>query len=564
MLRRVLLLSVALAGFAEAVNPSPLLRFQHHQQNEPLCSSSLDKVDCGLFSPPGRASCEARNCCWDESSRPPCFFSNARPVPDPLTSVQVHLFEWSWNDVAKECEFLGQAGFTGVQVSPPHEDIVVADYPDKDIRQEPWWTRYQPVSYKLVSRSGGEEQFVEMVRSCRAHGIDVYVDVVINHMAGGQLQDPPRRGRASTPWHYRQSYGDMYSAEDFHRRPGMGDEQHGNCQIQDQDFFRCYDCVQQCDLGGLADLDTSKTSVQKHITKYLNRLAALGVAGIRIDASKHINHWDLGMILQDVNSSLYIYHEVLEGCGELVLPTEYTGLGQVIEFRWAQLIWERFLQHDLQFLGSEYMPCGHLASSCALVFVENHDRQSNCHVPDPEVPCISLTYQDGELYKTAVAFTLAYPYGSPQVLSSYYYGRHGDGAPRKPVHGGDGALNCGDGITWVCQHRWPQVANMVQWRKVAGHEAISHWYLSDDHKQVQFSRGNAAMMFINVGDTEFHGRLYNTQLPAGVYCNVLKSGCEKVEILGDGSTAAGVTVGRDSALALHLNATQASMGFSSL
>ena len=99
---------------------------------------------------------------------------------------------------------------------------------------------------------------------------------------------------------------------------------------------------------------------------------------------------------------------------------------------------------------------------------------------------------------------------------------------------------------------------------MAGHEAISHWYLSEDHKQVQFSRGNAAMIFLNVGDTDFHGRLYNTQLRAGVYCNVLKSGCEKVEILGDGSTVAGVTVGRDSALALHVNATQTSMGFSSL
>ena len=65
------------------------------------------------------------------------------------------------------------------------------------------WTRYQPVSYKLTSRSGGEEQFVQMVRSCRAHGVDVYVDVVINHMAGGQLGDPPKTGRASTPWQYR-------------------------------------------------------------------------------------------------------------------------------------------------------------------------------------------------------------------------------------------------------------------------------------------------------------------------------------------------------------------------
>ncbi len=56
----------------------------------------------------------------------------------------------------------------------------------------------------------------------------------------------------------------MFGAADFHRRAGAGVEQHGNCQIQDQDFFSCYDCVQQCDLGALADLDTSKASVQVH------------------------------------------------------------------------------------------------------------------------------------------------------------------------------------------------------------------------------------------------------------------------------------------------------------
>jgi len=49
---------------------------------------------------------------------------------------------------------------------------------------------------------------------------------------------------------------------DFHRREGEGFLEHGNCQIRDQDFYSCYDCVQQCDLGGLADLDISKASVQ--------------------------------------------------------------------------------------------------------------------------------------------------------------------------------------------------------------------------------------------------------------------------------------------------------------
>lgn len=63
--------------------------------------------------------------------------------------------------------------------------------------------------------------------------------------------------------------------------------------------------------------------------------------------------------------------------------------------------------------------------------------------------------------QTAVAFTLAYPYGYPQVLSSYHYSRHGDGPPREAVHGEGGTLNCGDGAGWVCQHQWPEIANMV-------------------------------------------------------------------------------------------------------
>ena len=36
--------------------------------------------------------------------------------------------------------------------------------------------------------------------------------------------------------------------------------------------------------------------------------------------------------MQGVNSSLYVYQEVLEGCNELVTAEEYSGLGQVPNF----------------------------------------------------------------------------------------------------------------------------------------------------------------------------------------------------------------------------------------
>ena len=63
--------------------------------------------------------------------------------------VIVHLFEWPWDAVARECEeFLGPKGYCGVQISPPMEHI----------QGSQWWTRYQPVSYKLESRSGNRGQ----------------------------------------------------------------------------------------------------------------------------------------------------------------------------------------------------------------------------------------------------------------------------------------------------------------------------------------------------------------------------------------------------------------------
>lgn len=64
----------------------------------------------------------------------------------------VHLFEWSWNDIAIECEYLGEKGFEAVQISPPNEHI----------QGDAWWSRYQPVSYLLESRSGDEDEFRTM------------------------------------------------------------------------------------------------------------------------------------------------------------------------------------------------------------------------------------------------------------------------------------------------------------------------------------------------------------------------------------------------------------------
>lgn len=48
----------------------------------------------------------------------------------PGHDVIVHLFEWKWADIAKECEvFLGPNNFGGVQVSPPNENVITPGRP---------------------------------------------------------------------------------------------------------------------------------------------------------------------------------------------------------------------------------------------------------------------------------------------------------------------------------------------------------------------------------------------------------------------------------------------------
>lgn len=47
-----------------------------------------------------------------------------------------------------------------------------------------WWTDYQPVSYQIISKRGNRTQFENMVQACKAAGVGVLVDAVLNHMTG--------------------------------------------------------------------------------------------------------------------------------------------------------------------------------------------------------------------------------------------------------------------------------------------------------------------------------------------------------------------------------------------
>lgn len=187
-------------------------------------------------------------------------------------SVIVHLFEWKWADIANECEqFLAPNGYAGVQVSPVSENVVSPN--------GQWWERYQPISYKLITRSGNREQFQNMVRRCNKVGVRTYVDVVVNHMAAHPSPALGRAGSKADP--STKSYPEVpYSAKDFNPSCGI------------QNYYNTYE-IRNCELVGLRDLNQTVPWVREKIVEFFNDLVDLGVAGFRVDAAKHMWPEDL-------------------------------------------------------------------------------------------------------------------------------------------------------------------------------------------------------------------------------------------------------------------------------
>ena len=180
----------------------------------------------------------------------------------------------------------------------------------------PFGFRYQPVSYKLESRSGSRDQFVNMVQRCNAVGVNVIVDLVINHMSGN---DWAGQGTAGSEYNgYDQAYPAVpFSSLDFHQ-PYCLISDYGNAE----DVRNCY-------LGTLNDLDHSKEYVRGKIVEYLSDLISIGVKGFRVDAAKHMWPGDLAAMQGQLEGDPFFFFEVIGGGeGEAISVNEYFNLGR--------------------------------------------------------------------------------------------------------------------------------------------------------------------------------------------------------------------------------------------
>ncbi|KAF4562493.1 hypothetical protein EYR36_004153 [Pleurotus pulmonarius] len=445
-------------------------------------------------------------------------------APSENKSVIIQMFEWTWDSVAAECtNFIGPAGYGFVQVSPPAEHI----------QGSQWWTDYQPVSYTLTSKRGNRSQFANMVSACHAAGVKVIADTIFNHMAG--VESGSGVGGSSFT-HY--NYPGIYQTQDFHHcglEPGDDIVNYGNRAE-----------VQTCELVNLADLATDTEYVRGRLASYANDLLSLGVDGFRLDAAKHIAAGDLANILSRVSGTFYVTQEVIFGAGEAVQPSEYIANGDVQEFRYTSELKNAFSGGGISSL-QDLENRGWVAGTNANVFVTNHDTERNGASLNANSP--------SNTYVTATIFSLAHPYGTPTILSSFTGFTNTDaGAP----NGGTGTCSGTGGANgWLCQHRWVAFAGMVGFRNTVGSAGITNWVSPRASRSRSAEVGSAGFVAINNADSSWTAT-FATSIPAGAYCDVISGSANSGTCSGSSITVSGgafsATVPARSAIAIHTGA----------
>lgn len=177
----------------------------------------------------------------------------------------LHAFDWSFSTIQNELPNIAAAGYKSIQVSPVQGTKEASTDPSK------WWLMYQPTNESVGnSQLGNYDRLKSLCSQAKNYGIDIIVDVVMNHMANNGNADQ------------------LDSSVD----PSFKDPSLYHNEGQCSNWNDREDVTQQ---GiGMPDLNTQSSAVQSKAIAFLNQCIDAGVSGFRFDAAKHIET-DLGL-----------------------------------------------------------------------------------------------------------------------------------------------------------------------------------------------------------------------------------------------------------------------------
>ncbi|KAJ3324206.1 hypothetical protein HDV06_000245 [Boothiomyces sp. JEL0866] len=496
--------------------------------------------------------------------------------------VGVQLFQYPFDDIKNECaNFLGPNGYGWVQTSP----VAAHASSSFDGQTYPWYLAYQPVSYQVGNRLGTIDQFANMTKVCRDHGVDVVVDVVLNHFS--------YVGHSGSTIGIQQSWSSMANQESFSNSSFTAVSFHdGVCngpvsysptfvpgKSKTWNQWNCRPAGEDPNVQ-LIDVATDNANVQSTIASYLNLLLANGVAGFRTDLATFIDPVDWAAIQAKLNLNYkgnvpYFVQEAysLPDTGDLTTDTgkDYRSLGRVYNVEgYVQNVGKAFRNYQGMTADLAYSS---VASAAAFAdslhsgtFIENHDQERN----QDGQSFLPLSRLSGSNYNQAIAFNILYPFGLPTVHSGYKFTWNGgddfhretpvsapsyDDGMLKPVGISNGI--CPD--AWLCQHRWSSVYPLIKVRNFIGSTPATP--IKDNgfgSNQIYWTNPGKAFVAINNAASTTMTNTVFTGLAPGVYCNIAKGSASSGQCVSyDGGQSESYTV--DANGKVQLNAIPSSV-----
>ncbi len=190
----------------------------------------------------------------------------------------LHCFNWSLAQIKAELPNIAAAGFTSVQTSPLQAHT----------GSSKWYWLYQPNGFSIGNELGSYNDLKSLCTEADKYGIKIIVDVVANHVAGGN------NGSWAGSVENR-----LRKSEYFHNEGAMPAKP-TRYEITHKNI-------------GMPDLNSEHKDVRDMVYTMLEQLKGAGVDGIRWDAAKHIglSSEDCAFWSEMAQLDLFQYGEIL-------------------------------------------------------------------------------------------------------------------------------------------------------------------------------------------------------------------------------------------------------------
>lgn len=401
-------------------------------------------------------------------------------------NIILHAFDWSYAAVAKNAQKMSEMGYHSVLVSAPMKSFKHENGTD-------WWQRYQPQDYRIIDNQlGNTHDFSNMIKQLAKYDINVYADIVFNHMANEAYKRSDLQYPSATDM---QEYKDRKS--EYQSLLLFGDlskplfvETHFVDGFGIKDWKNCWEVQNGRITGGGEDPGLPTLKVCDHVItqqqSYLKALKKLGVKGFRIDAAKHMTLEHLQRVwTEDITENMHVFGEIITDGGATVEEYEIflqpylekTNLGSY-DFPLFNTVFKAFQEHgSMESLIDPYCFGQALVNFRAITFVITHD------IPNNETfKNLIFSEQDEWL---AYAYILGRDGGVPLVYTDL-----------NP----SGILDNESKPRWVNSWKNQRMGKMIQFHHYVHGESMTP--IISNQELLVFARGDIGIVAINKSDAD--------------------------------------------------------------